>query len=125
MVSYITTTLEEEYYNCKAFSDDKIKINVYTPDSYRRMITKFRAENISHHTYQPRWERAYRVVLRHLHHSIHQDVIKDELEGLGHTARNVLNIRHRLSKAPLPLTLWIWSPATTTKISMTSSFYAT
>ena len=103
MVSYITTTLEEEQYYCKAFSDDTIKINVYTPDSYRRLITQFRADNITHHTYQPRGERAYRVVLRHLHHSIHPDIIKDELEGLGHTARNVINIRHRLSKAPLPL----------------------
>ena len=103
MVSYITTTLEEEQYHCKAFSDDTIKINVYTPESYRRLITKFRADNIGHHTYQPRGERAYRVVLRHLHHSIHPDIIKDELERLGHTARNVLNIRHRLSKAPLPL----------------------
>ena len=68
MVSYITTTLEEEQYHCKVFSDNTIKINVYTPDSYRRLITKFRADNIGHHTYQPRGERAYRVVLRHLHH---------------------------------------------------------
>ena len=31
MVSYITTTLEEEQYHCKDFSDDTIKINVYIP----------------------------------------------------------------------------------------------
>ena len=80
MVSYSTTNLEEEQYHCKDFSDDTIKINVYTPDSYRRLITQFRADNIGHHTYQPRGERAYRVVLRHLHQSIHPDVIKDELE---------------------------------------------
>ena len=87
----------------KLFSDDTIKINVYTPDSYSRLITQIRADNIVHHTYQPRGERAYRVVLRHLRQSIHPDVIKDELEGLGHTARNGLNIRHRLGKAPFPL----------------------
>ena len=43
------------------------------------------------------------MVLRDLHHSIHPDVIKRELEGLRHIARNVFNIRHRLIKAPLPL----------------------
>ena len=43
------------------------------------------------------------MVLRHLHHSIHPDVIKGELESLGHIARNVFNIRHRLTKAPVPL----------------------
>ena len=56
-----------------------------------------------HHTYQPRGERAYRMVLSHLHHSIHPDVIKSELVGLGHIARNVFNIRHRLTKDPMLL----------------------
>ena len=77
-----------------------IKINVSTSDSYRRLIKQFKADNVVHHTYQPRGERAYRMVLRHLHHSIHPNVIKSELEGLGHIARNVFNIRHRLTKAP-------------------------
>ena len=79
-----------------------IKINVSTSDSYRRLIKQFQANNV-HHTYQRRGERTYRVVLRHLHHSIQPDVIKGELEGLGHIARNVFKIRHRLTKAPLPL----------------------
>ena len=61
---------------------------------YRRLIIQLQADNVVHHTYQPRGERAYRVVLRHLHHSIHPDVIKSELEGLEHMARNVFNIRH-------------------------------
>ena len=80
-----------------------IKINVSTSDSYRRLIKQFQADNVVNHTYQPRGERAYRVVLRHLHLSIHPDVIKSELECLGYIARNVFNIRHRLTKAPLPL----------------------
>ena len=42
------------------------------------------------------------MVLCHLHHSINPDIIKGALEDLGHTARNVLNFRHRLTKAPLP-----------------------
>jgi len=103
MVSYLTATLEDEQYYCKAVTDETIKINVYTSDSYRRLIKQFQTDNIIHHTYQPRGERAYRLVLRHLHRSIHPDIIKSELEGLGHTARNVLNIRHRLTKAPLTL----------------------
>ena len=79
-----------------------IKINVSTSDSYRRLIKQFQAENVVHHTYQPPRERAYRVVLRHLHHFIHPDVIKSELKSMGHIVRNVFNIRHRLTKAPLP-----------------------
>ena len=103
MLSYLTATLEKEQYYCKALSDETIKINVYTSDSYRRLIKQFQADNVVHQTYQPRGERAYRLFLRHIHHSIHPYVIKGELEGLGHTALNVLNIRHRMTKAPLPL----------------------
>jgi hypothetical protein len=82
MVSYLTATLEEEQYYCKAFPDETIKINVYTSDYYHRLVKQFQADVI-HHTYQPRVERTYRVVLRHIHHSAYSDVIKGELERLG------------------------------------------
>ena len=75
MVSYLTATLEDEKYYCNAFTDETNKINVYTSDSYGRLIKQFQGDNVIHHTYQPWGERAYRVVLRHLHHSIHPDII--------------------------------------------------
>jgi len=43
------------------------------------------------------------VVLCNLHHSIPPNEIQAELETLGHKVRNVLNIRHRVTKEPLPL----------------------
>ena len=72
-------------------------------DSYRPLIKQFQADNIVHHTHQLRGERTYSVVLRHLHNSINTDVIKSELEVLGHRARSVFNIRHSLVMAPLLL----------------------
>ena len=102
-MSYLTTTVEQQQYSCKALSDETNKINVSTSDSYRLLIKQFQADNFVDHTYQSRGERAHRVVLRNLRHSIDQDVIKDEFQVLGHTARNVLNIRHRLTKVPLPV----------------------
>jgi hypothetical protein len=70
-----------QYSNHGESLKSRIKINVYTSDSYRRLTKQFQADVI-HHTYQPRGERAYRVVQRHLHHTIHPDVIKGELESL-------------------------------------------
>jgi len=43
------------------------------------------------------------VVLRNLHHSIPPNEIQAELETLGHKVCNVLNIRHRVTREPLPL----------------------
>lgn len=103
MVEYLASTIEEEQYYCKALSNETIKINVTTAESYRKLIRQLQQDKVVHHTYQIREERAYRVVLRNLHHSIPTEEIKQELEKQGHTVRNILNVRHRKTKEPLPL----------------------
>jgi hypothetical protein len=52
--------------------------------------------DLSYTTYHIREERAYRVVIRNLYHTVTTDEIKEELEKQGHIARNIpLNVRHR------------------------------
>ena len=103
MVKYLTEILEEDQYYCKALPNETVKIKVNTSDSYRRLIKRLQDDKIVHHTYQIREERAYRVVLCNLHHSIPPSENQAELKTLGHKDRNVLNIRHRVTKEPLPL----------------------
>jgi len=103
MVKYLTETLEEEQYYSKALLNETVKFNVNTSESYRKVIKRLKDDKIVHHTYQIREERAYRVVLRNLHHSIPANEIQAELESLGHKIRNELNIRQRVTKEPLPL----------------------
>jgi len=103
MVKYLVGTLEEEQYYCKALPNETVKINVNTSDTYRRLVKRLQEDNIVHCTYQIRDERAYRVVLCNLHHSIPPHEIQAELKTLGHKVRNILNICHRVTKEPLPL----------------------
>ena len=56
----------------------------------------------SFHTYQPKQERAYRVVLLHIHYTTDIEEIKTELKELGHHVRYIHNIRHGGTKKPLP-----------------------
>jgi len=56
-----------------------------------------------HQTYQLTQERAYRIVILYLHHYIPTEDITEELRTHGHFARNITNIRHTLSKEPLPM----------------------
>jgi len=58
-------------------------------------------ENIVHHTYQIKAELAYRIVIRHLHHSVPLEDIKEELHEECHTVRNIMNIKHKQTKDPL------------------------
>jgi hypothetical protein len=38
MVEHLATTIGEEQYYCKALSDETIKINLTTSESYRKLI---------------------------------------------------------------------------------------
>jgi hypothetical protein len=43
------------------------------------------------------------VVIRNLHPSITTETIREEIAKHGHTVRNVTDIRHRVTKEPLPM----------------------
>lgn len=103
MTDYLSSVIADEQYYCKALSSGTMKINVNTSDSFRSLIKQLKQDNIIHHTYQVRDERAYRVVIRNIHHSVPTDDIIKELEIQGHSVRNILNINHRITKEPLPL----------------------
>jgi hypothetical protein len=59
-------------------------------------------EKMIHHTYQIKQDRAYRVDKRDLHHSVSINEIKNELNEKGHPVRNIINVKHRATKEPLP-----------------------
>lgn len=101
MNANLANITEQETFQCKALQNDTVKINTKNPETYRKLIQHLNDEKIVHHTYQLKENRAYRVVIRNLHYSIPTADIKQELETKGHTVRNILNIRHRVSKLPL------------------------
>jgi hypothetical protein len=74
-----------------------------------------RENNIIHHIYQPKENRAFRVAIKHLHHSTNLKEIEQELNMEGYKARNILNARSRLTKEPLTLFFVDLEPATNNK----------
>lgn len=91
---YIMTTLR---------SGHVIKIMPKDIQTYKTIRENFIENNISHYTYQLKSERAYRVVLRGLHASENTTEISKELYEIGHEVRQIVNIRHRATKEPLPV----------------------
>ena len=103
MVHSFRNIAEDDQYTTKCMADNTVKINCTTPETYRSMIRHMRNTNIIHHTYQPKEERAYRIVLKHVHHSVNTNDIKTELEDKGHAVRNITNGRHWKTKEPINL----------------------
>jgi hypothetical protein len=55
------------------------------------------------HTYKPRQDRSFRVVIRNLHPSTEVQDIKRALTDKGHEVTNIWNAKQRSTNQPLPL----------------------
>lgn len=103
MNKILSSAIANEQYYSKTLSNNIVKINVNVPETYRSLVRFLKEQDIIYHTYQVKQDRAYRIVIRHLHSTVPTDEIKQEIEKTGHKVRNIMNIRDRISKLPLPL----------------------
>jgi hypothetical protein len=101
IIENISQIVDPEAYHTKTFPHNSVKINAYLPETYRKLIRHLKEEKIIHRSYQLKQERAYRVVIRNLHHSTPTRDIISELGSKGHKVRNVINVRHRHTKDPI------------------------
>jgi hypothetical protein len=100
MIKRIRVIADDEQYCTKNMTNNVIKINCLTPETHRKLVRYFKDNNIVHHTYQLKEAKAYRIVLKYLHHSTDTEDIRQELLELGHNVRNIIN---RTTKEPLNL----------------------
>ena len=79
------------------------KLTCSTPDTYRNIVKHFKENGIFFNTYELKEERAFRVVLKYIHHSTDVKDIRQELLEMGHVAKNIVNAHHRETKETLNL----------------------
>jgi hypothetical protein len=64
----------------------KIKITTNKLEYHKAIIDILKENKIEFHTYPPRQQRAYRVAIRNLHHSVQQESVREwgtKLETYG------------------------------------------
>jgi hypothetical protein len=103
MTANLATVAPKDNYHTKSLANNTVTIYPHSSETYRSLVTHLRNNNIVFHTYQLKQDRAYRVVLRDIHHSIPTQDIVDELAAKGPQVRNIINIPNRVTKEPLPL----------------------
>ncbi|KAL4156104.1 hypothetical protein QTP88_000139 [Uroleucon formosanum] len=89
-------------FNTKS-SSSGLKLMTYSINAYRQIIKFLEINNMNFHTYQTNEEKAFRVVIRHLHHTTPTDYIKEELHSLGFITRSITNCLQYKTKNPIPL----------------------
>lgn len=103
MIKKINKVIPCSEYNYKSLREGQVRLMVKSVESYRKVINFLETSKINFHTYQLKQERAYRIVIKGLHHSTPPVDIKAELLALGHQVRAVTNVRSRINKEPLSM----------------------
>ncbi len=103
MLKDISSIIPTDAYTAKSLLNGNVCVNTFTADNYRTLVSSLRNKSTSFYTYQFKSERAFKVVIRNLHHSINTADIQDALTEAGFSVRNVANIKQWKTKEALPL----------------------
>lgn len=102
----LLTELAGDNYEIKIYSVDEVKVQPKSEEIYRIIAKALNERGTRFHTYQPKSEKNFNVVLRGMHFSTPVADIKAEIEQLGHEVVNISNIKQRTTKKPLPM-FWV------------------
>jgi hypothetical protein len=115
MIQKLQNIVEIEQYTTRSIANNTIKIKCTIPNTYRKLVKFMNENNIIYHTYQPKEERAYRIIIKYLHRSIDTKEVTEELSSQGHKVRNIINAKQRQTKEPLNLFFVDLEPADNNK----------
>jgi hypothetical protein len=66
----------ETQYEPKALQNNQVRIQPRNSDSYRTIIKVLTEKRMEFHTYNPKEERNYKIILKNMHYSINPEDIK-------------------------------------------------
>jgi hypothetical protein len=72
-------------------------------DSYRSVVKFLNDQGAEYHTYQQRENKAFRIVIRNIHPSTPTNEVGIAIQEIGFTVRQVVNVRHKITKLALPI----------------------
>ncbi|KAJ2948226.1 hypothetical protein O0L34_g10036 [Tuta absoluta] len=92
-----------DVYDLAVLRDERVKVQPKSLQAYSKLVEELKKKNTELHTYKPKEDRSFRVVLKKMHHSADPTEIKNEIEELGHKVINIWNMKHSVTKKPLPM----------------------
>ena len=84
-------------------STNNLKITTKNSDSYRSVVKFLDDQGAEYHTYQQRENKSFRIVIRNIHPSTPTNEVGIAIQEIGFTVRQVVNVRHKITKLALPI----------------------
>ena len=87
----------------KILHNDQVRIQPTEGSVYYTIVKALMEKNTEFHTYKPKQERSFRVVLKNTHPSTDLNEVKQSLTDKGHVVANIWNVQQRVTNKPLPM----------------------
>jgi len=94
----LLNTIAKDKYLVKTLHNDQVRLQPTESSVYTTIIKALIDKNTEFHTYKPRQNRSFRVVLKNIHPSTDLNDIKKELNAKGHEVTNIWNVKQRVTK---------------------------
>jgi hypothetical protein len=114
-LSDLLNTIAKDKYLVKTLYNNQVRVQPTESSVYTTIIKALIEENTDFHTYKPRQDRSFRVVLKNIQLSTELNDIKKELYAKGHEATNIWNVKQRVTNTPLPIHFIDLKPADNNK----------
>lgn len=99
----LLTILCPNQYTMKALGEEQVKLQPNTGEAYTKITKALQEKKTEFHTYKPKKDKSFRVVLKNLHHSTNIEEIKNNVENLGHEVVQIWNVKQNKTKRPLSI----------------------
>lgn len=101
LTELVETVADKNSFTYRTVNKNQLRINTLDPETYKRIIVKFRENGLIGHTFNTKGERLCRIVIRNLHNTTPISEIKEEIEKTGNTVvGDIINSRYGPDKKP-------------------------
>jgi len=98
LLRQLLNQIANDEFELKTINTGNIKIQIKSSIVYINIMKELKNRNFEFHTYKPKQETSFKVVLKHMSPEEKIDEIKRDIEELGHKVTNIWNIKKRGTK---------------------------
>lgn len=102
LTELIEQAVSKDTYSYKVISKNELRISSRSVETYKLLIEHIRGARLIGHTFTRKEERAYRIVIKNLHHTTPKEAIIESIESTGNKVRGeIVFAKRRGTKEPL------------------------
>lgn len=102
LTELLNKTLPSDSYSYKIINRNQLRVMTQTTEIYKELIELIRSNGLIGHTFTPKQNKSYRIVIKHLHHTTPKSAIIEEIEKTGNRVRGeIVCAISRKNKMPL------------------------